>query len=113
MAYRAELGSLQNMSQSRTRMYGELLITQETRSCKINEMGKHYICCVGKTSFLYSLADIYKKKVYSYEDIEGASLEMVGMRSLFFTRNVDKERHFHIFYIIYHTFLNHLQKSDS
>jgi len=48
MAYRAEVGSLQNMSQSRTRMYGELLITEETRSCRINMWdGKTLYLCVG------------------------------------------------------------------
>ena len=74
----------------------------------LSKMGKHYyIYCVVEEIFVYTcLAD--KRKVYSYKDIECSSLEMVGMRRLFLARNINKERHFDIIYIINDSFLHHL-----
>lgn len=78
----------------------------------LSKMGKHYyIYCVVEEIFVYTcLAD--KRKVYSYKDIECSSLEMVGMRRLFLTGNIDKERQFHLLYFTAAILLYHLPSSS-
>jgi len=69
----------------------------------------HYICCVCKASFVYIL---WKIEGWPYKDIEGSSFEMVRIRRLSLSRNIDKLRHFDIIHIINDIFLHHLQNSD-
>jgi len=47
----------------------------------------------------------------SYKGIEGPGFEMVGLRRLFLTGNIDKERQFHLLYFTAAILLYHLPSS--